>query len=67
MKPTTILSIVIIVTALGIVGITLSLSLIKVAHMLFTVKMSLNPSIMDVPLLDQGDYHPYFKCRHLAG
>jgi hypothetical protein len=53
MKPMTISSIVIIVTALGIVGITLSLSLIKVAHMLLAVKMSLDPAVMDAPLMDQ--------------
>ena len=53
MKPMTILSIVIIVTALEIVGITLSLSSVKDAHMLLAVKMSLDPAVMDAPLLDQ--------------
>lgn len=34
-------------------GITLSLNLVKDTHMLLTVKMSLDPAVMDALLMDQ--------------
>ena len=39
--------------ALETVGITLLLNLVKDTHMLLTVKMSLDPAVMDALLLDQ--------------